>query len=84
MPNCTRVLSPRPIQFHFGWSEVTPLGDALGVRHMWSEAFAERSLMFMNGGPHKLPVNLSGCRKPESLNVVRVNGSLTDCCLLRT
>lgn len=41
-------------------------------------AFVKRSLMFMNGGLYNSALKLSDSRKLESLNVMGVNGSLTD------
>lgn len=47
-------------------------------------ACVERSLMCMNGGLYNAAVKLSDYRKLESLNVTRVSGSITDCCLSST
>lgn len=51
---------------------------------MWVLACLEHSLMGMNGGLYNAAVKLSDYRKLESLNVTRVSGSITDCCLSST
>ena len=51
---------------------------------MWFLACIERSLMCMNGGLYNAAVKLSDYRKLESVNVMRVSGPITDCCLSNT
>lgn len=70
------------VQFHFLWSKVTPVYYARGkVGAFGFLAYVEHSLMCMNGGLYSAAIKLSDRRKLESLNVTRVSGSITQCCL---
>lgn len=75
------------VQFHLLRSKVTPVCNIRGKEGGSDRgllAFVERSLMFMNGGLYNSALKQSDCRKLESLNVMGVNGSLTDWHLPRT